>query len=43
VSFGLAAQLAARLGADYFRIDDLKARDLVNIVTSRTVSDLEDR
>jgi magnesium chelatase subunit D len=42
VSFGLAAQLAARLGADYFRIDDLKARDLVSIVTSRTASDLED-
>jgi magnesium chelatase subunit D len=41
-SFGLAAQLAARLGADYFRIDDLKARDLVSIVTSRTASDLED-
>jgi len=31
VSFGLAKQLAAALGADYFKIDDLKAEELVTI------------
>jgi magnesium chelatase subunit D len=32
VTFGLARQLAAALQGDYFRIDDLKAQNLVNIV-----------
>jgi magnesium chelatase subunit D len=43
MTFGLAAQLAAQLGAEYLKIDDLKGRDLVDIVTSRTVSGLEER
>ncbi len=32
VSFGLAHKLAAALEAQYFKIDDLKAQALVNIV-----------
>ena len=32
VTFGLAKQLAAALGGDYFKIDTLKAEELVNIV-----------
>ena len=32
VTFGLARRLAAALDAQYFKIDDLKARSLVNIV-----------
>jgi magnesium chelatase subunit D len=32
VTFGLAQRLAAALGAQYFKIDDLKAKSLVNIV-----------
>jgi magnesium chelatase subunit D len=32
VTFGLARQLAAALHAQYFKIDDLKAQSLVNIV-----------
>jgi magnesium chelatase subunit D len=43
VTFGLAAQLAVQLEAEYFKIDDLKARDLVDIVTGRTISGLEER
>jgi magnesium chelatase subunit D len=43
VSFGLAAQLAAQLGAAYFKIDDLRARDLVGIVTSQALAGLEER
>jgi magnesium chelatase subunit D len=33
VRFGLAAELAGALGADYFRIDELKAEALVGIVS----------
>lgn len=36
VTFGLARQLATALQADYFRIDDLKAQNLVNIVKGLT-------
>jgi magnesium chelatase subunit D len=32
VTFGLARQLSATLQAQYFKIDDLKAQSLVNIV-----------
>jgi magnesium chelatase subunit D len=32
VTFGLARELAGDLGAQYFKIDDLKAQSLVNIV-----------
>jgi magnesium chelatase subunit D len=32
VTFGLARRLAAALGAQYFKVDDLKAKSLVNIV-----------
>ncbi len=32
VTFGLARRLAATLGAEYFKIDDLKAKTLVDIV-----------
>ncbi|MDD3581644.1 MAG: putative cobaltochelatase [Desulfobacca sp.] len=32
VSFGLAAELAAALGANYFKIEDLKANELVDVV-----------
>ncbi|MDO9631277.1 MAG: VWA domain-containing protein, partial [Humidesulfovibrio sp.] len=32
VRFGLAQDLAADLGAQYFRIEDLKARDLVDVL-----------
>lgn len=42
LSFGLAVQLAARLGASYFQIDDLKARDLLSIVTAQIKSRVED-
>jgi len=36
VNFGLAAKLASALGADYFKIEDLKADELVNIARSVT-------
>jgi magnesium chelatase subunit D len=32
VTFGLARRLAAALHAQYFKIDDLKAQSLVDIV-----------
>ncbi len=35
VAFGLAARLAACLNADYFRIEDLKAQDLVKVIKER--------
>ncbi len=34
--FGLAARLAAALGADYFKIEELKTRELIDIVMSVT-------
>ena len=36
VSFGLASQLAFELGADYFKIDDLKAQDLIELSKKET-------
>ena len=36
VSFGLAEQLAVHLNADYFKIDDLKAKTLVDITKGLT-------
>jgi len=35
VSFGLAARLAGILGADYFKIENLKADQLVNVIKER--------
>ena len=32
VTFGLASRLAAALGAEYFKIDDLKSDSLVSLV-----------
>jgi magnesium chelatase subunit D len=34
VTFGLAAELAGALGADYFKLNELKAEALVDIVRS---------
>jgi magnesium chelatase subunit D len=34
VRFDLASRLAGALGGEYFRIDGLRAADLVNVVTA---------
>ena len=39
VTFGLAKQLAAALNAQYFKIDDLKAQSLVNIVKGQQLNE----
>ena len=36
VTFGLAGQISAAIGADYFKIDDLKAETLVTIAKGRS-------
>jgi len=39
IRFGLAEGLAADLGAQYFRIEDLKARDLVDMLRSKVLEE----
>jgi magnesium chelatase subunit D len=41
VRFGLAQNLAAELGAQYFRIEDLHARDLVEVLRREVLEDLQ--
>ena len=37
VTFGLARQLAGAMQAQYFKIDDLKAETLVNILKGQSI------
>lgn len=41
VRFGLAQNLAAEMGAQYFRIEDLHARDLVEVLRREVLEDLQ--